>query len=726
VSALNAVSDVAVKQTEIVLDIEGMTCASCVNRIEKALGGIGTVQAAAVNLANRTATVVTSGGELDELIHAVQGAGYGAHLHRGERSAADETRALARRLVVSVFFTIPVVAMMLLAPGRDWSAWLAWAFTTPVLVYGGWPFIKGAWRAALHRAATMDTLVSTGSIAAYGYSVYEVVIGRRDPYFDTAAVIVTLILVGKTLEAKARTAAADASRMLLQKGTGTATRLDGGVQTRVAIEDLHPGDVVVVLPGDKIPTDGVVKEGVSWVDLSLLTGESVPQDVGPGDEVVGASVNGHGRLVVFVTKVGANTKLAEMVRLLERAQGSKAPVQRLADRISGVFVPIVLVLATATFVGWTFVADPGVALMRAVAVLLIACPCALGLATPAAIMAGVGRAAELGVLFKGGEVFEAAHRADRLLLDKTGTLTQGQMAFASAQGVNGFDQDRLLSLAAAVESGSGHPIARAVMDEAERRRLQVPTADGLSVQAGAGATGMVGGQEVRAGRPSSLPPAMVEEVENRSVLGETAFAVWVDQIPAGIISVTDRIKPEASTSVSRMRALGLEVAMITGDRLTAARAVAREAGIDRVMAEVFPADKVHEVERLRQEGRKVVFVGDGINDAPALAAADVGIAMGTGTDVALSAADVNIMGGSLASVADALELARKTYRVITQNLFWAFIYNVVMIPLAVSGALSPTLAAGAMAASSVSVVLNALRLRRFGVPGNRSDAPAEV
>jgi Cu+-exporting ATPase len=719
-------STVSVQQSEIVLDIEGMTCASCVNRIEKALGEVGYVDAAAVNLANRTATIVTNGAEVDELIHAVRGAGYDAHLHRGDRSSADETRALARRLIVSASFTVPVVALMLLGPSGSWSAWLSWALTTPVLVYGGWPFIKGAWRAALHGAATMDTLVSTGSIAAYSYSAYEVAMGHHEHYFDTAAVIVTLILVGKWLEARARTVAADASRILLQKGSGTATLLRGGVETRIPIEDLHPGDVVLVLPGDKIPTDGVVKQGVSWVDLSLLTGESVPQDVEPGDEVVGASINGNGRLVVFVTKVGANTKLAEMVRLLERAQGSKAPVQRVADRISGVFVPIVLVVALATFLGWAVVADPGIALMRAVAVLLIACPCALGLATPAAVMAGVGRAAELGVLFKGGEVFEAAHRADSLLLDKTGTLTQGQMTFASAYAVNGFDQDRLLAVAAAVESGSGHPIARAVIDEANRRGLEVPTAEELSVQAGAGAVGKIAGKDVRAGRPVSLPPAMAQEVEERSSRGETAFAVWVDEIPAGIISVTDRIKPEAGRSVSRMKGLGLDVAMITGDRLTAATAVAQEAGIDRVMAEVFPADKMNEVQRLRQQGRKVIFVGDGINDAPALAAADVGIAMGTGTDVALSAADVNIMGGSLATVADALELARRTYRVITQNLFWAFAYNVVMIPLAVSGVLSPTLAAGAMAASSVSVVLNALRLRRFGVPGKRSDAPAGV
>jgi heavy metal translocating P-type ATPase len=713
-------------KTEIVLDIEGMTCASCVNRIEKALGGVGSVDAAAVNLANRTATVVSSGAELDELIHAVQGAGYGAHLHQGERSGADETRALAKRLVVSVCFTVPVIALMLLAPGKSWSAWLSWVLTTPVLVYGGWPFIKGAWKAARHGAATMDTLVSVGSIAAYSYSVYEVAIGHHEHYFDTAAVIVTLILVGKWLEARARTAAADASRMLLNRGAGTATLIRDGVQTRVSIEDLHPGDVVLVLPGDKIPTDGVVKQGVSWVDLSLLTGESVPQDVGPGDEVVGASINGNGRLVVFVTKVGANTKLAEMVRLLERAQGSKAPVQRVADRISAVFVPIVLVVALATFIGWSLVADPGTALMRAVAVLLIACPCALGLATPAAVMAGVGRAAELGVLFKGGEVFEAAHRADSLLMDKTGTLTQGQMTFASAQAVTGFDQDRLLALAAAVESGSGHPIAQAVIDEVQRRGIEILSADQLTVQAGAGAAGRIRGQVVRVGRPVSLPPPMAEEVEQRSARGETAFAVWVDEIPAGIISVTDRIKPEAGRSVERMRVLGLDVAMVTGDRSTAAAAIARAAGIERVMAEVFPADKVREVNRLREQGRKVVFVGDGINDAPALAAADVGIAMGTGTDVALSAADVNIMGGSLATVADALELAHKTYRVITQNLFWAFAYNVVMIPLAVSGALSPTLAAGAMAASSVSVVLNALRLRRFGMSGGRSGAPAEV
>jgi len=704
-----------VEEHEVVLDIEGMTCASCVNKLEKALSGVDDVSSASVNLATRTATVHTGAPETGPLITAVQRAGYGARPHTEERSPAAETRFFVRRLVVAVPLTLVVLVLTFLVPGWSASLWLAWGFATPVQFYAGWPFLRSAVRAAKHGTTTMDTLVAIGSLAAYTYSVASVLSGGQHNYFDTGSVIIALILLGKTLESRARMAASDAARALLERGAKEATILVDGQERRVSIDDVRPGNLAVVRPGEKIPADGVVKEGTSWVDLSLLTGESVPVDVAPGDEVVGASINGRGRLVVFVTKVGSNTKLAEIARLLQAAQGSKAPVQRLADRISSVFVPVVLGIAAATFLGWTFVgsAGAGTALIHAVAVLLIACPCALGLATPAAIMAGTGRAAELGVLFKGGEVFEASRRTDVILLDKTGTVTEGVMTLAEVIAVNGATTEQVIAWAAATESGSEHPIARAVVEGALSLGLDVPTATEHAVQPGAGARAVLDGQEIRVGRPEGLPPALESEADRLASKGLTPFAVWRDDVPYGLVSVSDRVKPDAADAVRRMKALGLRAMMVTGDRAATARGMATLVGIDDVRAEVFPEGKVDEVARLQDQGLKVIFAGDGLNDAPALAKADVGIAMGTGTDVALAAADVNLLGGTMSSVADALELARKTYRVIRQNLFWAFLYNVVMIPLAVFGALTPMWAAGAMAGSSVTVVLNALRLRRF-------------
>ncbi len=713
---------------DITLDIEGMTCASCVNKVERALGAVGGVDAAAVNLATRTATVRATSGELDPLLDAVRSVGYVARPHSHERSPADEVASYRRRLLVAAPFTLAILALTFIVPDWPPAMWVAWAFATPVQFYAGWPFLLHAARAARHGNSTMDTLVALGSLAAYGYSAWAVLATAGDPmavsvehYFDTGAVIITLVLVGKMLEARARLSAGDASRALIERGAKEATVLEAdGRERTVSIDELLVGTRVVVRPGEKIPADGVVKEGTSWVDLSLLTGESVPVDVAPGDEVVGAAINGHGTLVVFVTKVGANTKLAEIVRLLEAAQGSKAPVQRVADRVSAVFVPIVMAIALLTFAGWALFTDvgPGAALLHAVAVLLIACPCALGLATPAAIMAGTGRAAELGVLFKGGAVFETAHAADTVLLDKTGTVTDGVMAVIEVVPANGLDADGVLALAAAVEARSEHPIARAVVEAARAKGLRVLEGSGHTALPGAGMIAIVDGDEIRVGRPEGLPTALRDEAHRLAAAGNTPFALWRDGIPFGLIALADRIKPEAAGTVARIDALGLRVGLVTGDRRATADAIAEEVGIHEVLAEVFPEEKVQEVERLQEEGRHVVFVGDGLNDAPALAAADVGIAMGTGTDVALAAADVNLLGGSLTSVALALELARRTYRIIAQNLFWAFAYNVVMIPLAVVGVLDPMWAAGAMALSSVTVVANALRLRRFGAGGN--------
>jgi Cu+-exporting ATPase len=704
------------KDPDIVLDIEGMTCASCVNKVEKALTDVDQVETAIVNLANRTAIVRTQAPtDVAPLIRAVQHVGYGAHQHSEGRPAGEEMRAYLRRLVVAIAFTIPVLILSFGMPEERWAMWSTWVLATPVVFYAGWPFFRSATRAARHGTTTMDTLVALGATAAYAYSAFVTATGADGHYFDTAAVIVTLILVGKTLEARARSSAGDASRTLLERGAKEATVLADGVERHVPIEALRPGNVVVVRPGQKIPADGVVKEGTSWVDLSMLTGESVPIDVGPGSEVVGASINGHGRLVVFVTKVGANTKLSEIVRLLESAQGSKAPVQRLADRVSSIFVPVVMFVALATFAGWLIVAnaEPGQALLHAVTVLLIACPCALGLATPAAIMAGTGRAAELGILFKGGEVFETARSADVVLLDKTGTVTEGAMRLVDVVPLGGFSVGEVLALASAVESGSEHPVARAVVEGARDRAVDIPQAAGHTIEAGAGASASIDGHAVAVGRPERSPEDLDEQLDRLSAQGMTTFVVRRDGDVIGLVAVSDRVRPEAATTVGRLRGMGLEVAMVSGDRRTTAEAIASSAGIGRVLAEVYPEGKVAEVARLQAEGHRVVFVGDGINDAPALAQADVGIAVGTGTDVAIEAADVSLLGGGLDGVADAVDLARRTYRVIEQNLFWAFAYNVVMIPLAVFGVLTPMWAAGAMAASSVSVVVNALRLRRF-------------
>jgi Cu+-exporting ATPase len=706
---------------ELVLDIDGMTCASCVQKVERALGSVEGVEAAAVNLATRTATVRGEPPGLAPLIGAVERVGYVARPHDGARDPAEEERAYRRRLVLAAPLTVAVLALTLLGGDGAGAAILSWALATPVVLWAGWPFFRTAARAARHGTTTMDTLVALGAASAYGYSVWQVVGAGAmgEPamhYFDTAAVIVTLILVGRFLEARARMTAGDASRALLAKGASQATILTEDGERTIAIEDLQPGMRAIVRPGEKIPADGVVRAGASWVDLSLLTGESVPIDVAPGDEVIGASINGYGRLEIFVTKVGANATLGEIVRALQAAQASKADVQRLADRVSSVFVPFVLALAAATFAGWMVLSDVtiGQALLHATAVVLIACPCALGLATPVAIVAGAGRAAELGVLFKGGAAVEATADADVVLLDKTGTVTEGTMTLVDVRGANGAAPDEVLGLAAAVSTGSEHPIARAVALDARARGLVVPLATDHRVEPGAGASARVDGSDVRLGRPIGLPPAMAAWTEELAAGGRTPFAVWRDGIPVGLMTVRDAPKADASEAVARLRSMGLGVAMVTGDHRATARVIASAVGINDVVAEAAPDRKVAAVRERIASGHRVIFVGDGLNDAPALAAASVGMAVGSSTDVAVAAADVTLLGHAVSGVPDAIAIARRTVRVIRQNLFWAFAYNVVMIPLAVVGVLDPMWAAGAMAASSVSVVVNALRLRRFG------------
>ncbi len=712
---------------ELVLDIEGMTCASCVTKVERALSSVPQVEEASVNLATRTA-VVRPVADVPAITDAVRRAGYLASPHDHRAGPADrEGRMYRWRLALAVALTVPVLLLSFLVPMERWSRILAWALTTPVVFVAGWPFLRVAARAARYRTTTMDTLIALGSLAAYGYSVWTSLAGDGDHYFDTAAVIVTLILVGKTLEARARRTAGDAGRVLRERGAKEATVLVGGEERTVPVDRVRPGDRVVVRPGEKVPADGVVNEGRSWIDLSLLTGESVPVDVGPGDEVVGASINGHGRLVVFVTRTGTHARLAEIGRLLEHAQSSKAPIQRLADRVSAVFVPAVLALAALTLAGWLVAgASTGTALLHATAVVLIACPCALGLATPAAITSGAGRAAELGALVADAEVFERAHRIDTILLDKTGTVTEGSMTLARVVPAAGRSEDEVLGLAAAVEAGSEHPIATAVREGARSRGVIVPDAQAHRITPGSGAEAVTGQRTVSVGRPDS-PPGPVES-EGARLAGEgfTTFAVRDEGEVAGLVAVEDAVKPGAAGAIDRLRAMGLRVAMVTGDRRATAEAIASRVGIEEVLADVMPEGKVAEVARLRGEGRRVAFAGDGLNDAPALALADVGIAMGTGTDVAIAAADVSLLGGDLRAVPDVLALARRTYRVIEQNLVWAFGYNVVMIPLAVAGILTPAWAAAAMAASSLSVVLNALRLRRFRGQRNTRGGPRVV
>jgi heavy metal translocating P-type ATPase len=705
---------------ELVLDIEGMTCASCVAKVERALDHVPGVDAVAVNLATRTATVHGSVGDAAPLVGAVVGAGYGARPHDDHRDPADEERSWRRRLVVAIPCSVATLVLALGFSGSSLAAVAAWVLATPVVFWAGAPFFVHAFRAARHGTTSMDTLIALGASAAYGYSVWQVVSAPAGSppmaYFDTAALIVTFILVGKTIEARARSSAGDASRELLARMPAEVVVIGDDGERRIPLDDVRPGMHVVVYPGATVPADGIVLEGASSVDLSVLTGESVPVDVGPGSEVIGASVNGEGRLLVFVSTVGGQTRFGAIVRALQAAQATKAPVQRLADRISAVFVPVVLGLAVATYVGWIALVDvsAGTALVHATAVVLIACPCALGLATPAAIVTGAGRAAELGVLLKGGATVEAASRVDAVVFDKTGTITQGAMALAEVRSLGATPAEEVLALAAAVETGSEHPIARAVVAAARERGVVVPAASDHRVTPGAGAFARVAADAIEVGRPDRLDGHAGAMIDDLAAGGATPFVVRRNGEPVGVVAVIDRLKPEAPSAIARLRAMGIRVSMVTGDREGTARAVAREVGIDDVTAEVDPVEKVEVVRRASAGDGGVAFVGDGLNDAPALATASVGIAIGTGTDVALAAADVNLLGPSLTGVPLALELSRHTYRIIQQNLFWAFAYNVVMIPLAVVGVIEPMWAAAAMAASSVSVVANALRLRRFG------------